>query len=312
MPRPPGQAAPLAPGIPDAPAARLAADELPAPETALPATDAARAATPDDPPAVVAPTDAATAPPALSPAECAARLAEQFPALFGGPPLPIKLRIQADIQQRAPGIFTRRVLSFFLSRHTTTTPYLKALVAQAQRYDLDGQAAGEISAEHRQAAIDELARRRQIVEARRAAERAHRAPRQPPAPVAEHLPGRDARPPRPPAGHGAPPHAGPARRNPAREMRTDKRARPAAQALPSGAARHRAGLAPQGSATQNAAQREWTPTDPAQRERALLLRAWESSSLTKANFCALKRLTEAQFDAQLELARQERSAARSA
>jgi hypothetical protein len=59
------------------------------------------------------------------------------------------------------------------------------------------------------------------------------------------------------------------------------------------------------------AAREWAPVDPAQRERAFLLRAWESSSLTKANFCVLKRMTEVEFDAQLDQARQERSAARS-
>lgn len=49
--------------------------------------------------------------------------------------------------------------------------------------------------------------------------------------------------------------------------------------------------------------------DPAQRERAQLLRAWESSSLTKANFCVLKRMTEAEFDAALALARTERGGA---
>jgi hypothetical protein len=54
------------------------------------------------------------------------------------------------------------------------------------------------------------------------------------------------------------------------------------------------------------------PEDPARRERAQLLRAWESSALSKANFCALKRLAEADFDAQIELARRERSAPRAA
>lgn len=49
------------------------------------------------------------------------------------------------------------------------------------------------------------------------------------------------------------------------------------------------------------------PDDPAKRERALLLRAWEGSSLTQANFCALKGLDAAQFDAQIELARRERA-----
>ncbi len=47
--------------------------------------------------------------------------------------------------------------------------------------------------------------------------------------------------------------------------------------------------------------------DPAQRERALLLRAYEGSTLTKSNFCALKRMREADLDAQLLLAKQERT-----
>jgi hypothetical protein len=49
-------------------------------------------------------------------------------------------------------------------------------------------------------------------------------------------------------------------------------------------------------------------TDPARRERATLLRQWEASPLTKTNFCVLKRLSEAELDAALALARQERSA----
>lgn len=53
---------------------------------------------------------------------------------------------------------------------------------------------------------------------------------------------------------------------------------------------------------------ERVPQDPAQRERALLLRAFEASPLKKANFCVLKRISEAELDAALVLARQERSA----
>jgi sRNA-binding protein len=110
--------------------------------------------------------------PELSPAACAARLAELFPAVFGpGSPKPLKLRIQADLQQRAPGVFTRKVLSGFLHRHTTSTAYLRALVNAPQRVDLDGLAAGEVAAEHREAAIAELQRRRDLHDARRAAER---------------------------------------------------------------------------------------------------------------------------------------------
>ena len=44
------------------------------------------------------------------------------------------------------------------------------------------------------------------------------------------------------------------------------------------------------------------------RERALLLRAWETSTLTRANFCVLKRISEADLEAQLAQARQERPA----
>ena len=108
----------------------------------------------------------------MSPAACAAKLAELFPALFGpGAPRPLKLRVQADIQQRAPGVFTRKSLSIFLQRHTTGTAYLKALVNAPHRVDLDGMAAGDVADEHRQAAVAELERRRAIHDARRAAER---------------------------------------------------------------------------------------------------------------------------------------------
>jgi hypothetical protein len=134
--------------------------------------------------------EAAPAAPAkteLSPAQCAAHLAEMFPALFGtqGPPKPIKLRIQADLQQRAPGLFTRKALSIVLHRHTTSTPYLKALVAAPSRFDLDGEPAGEIAEEHRQAAREEVERRRAIVAARRAAEAQARGPRNPRPPPAQ-------------------------------------------------------------------------------------------------------------------------------
>jgi hypothetical protein len=46
------------------------------------------------------------------------------------------------------------------------------------------------------------------------------------------------------------------------------------------------------------------------RLRLELLRTYEASSLTKANFCVLKRITEVELDAQLEQARQERGPAR--
>jgi hypothetical protein len=58
---------------------------------------------------------------------------------------------------------------------------------------------------------------------------------------------------------------------------------------------------------QAAEQAPTTPAaDPAQRERALLLRAFEASPLSKANFCALKRISEAELDTALAQARSER------
>ena len=50
---------------------------------------------------------------------------------------------------------------------------------------------------------------------------------------------------------------------------------------------------------------ERAPEDPARRERANLLWAYDSSTLTRANFCALKRISEADLEAQLTVARQE-------
>lgn len=103
----------------------------------------------------------------VSPAETGARLAALFPALFAGQPKPLKLRIQADIQERAPGEFSKQALSAFLRRHTGATSYLIAVSKATHRFDLDGQPAGELSDEHRQVAADELKRRRQLRDARR-------------------------------------------------------------------------------------------------------------------------------------------------
>jgi len=106
----------------------------------------------------------------MSPSACARELKKRFPALFGDRALPIKLRIQADIQERAPGVFTKKALSIFLHRHTGSTPYLIALSKAQTRFDLDGQPAGELLEEHRAAAAEELKRRRALNEERRAVE----------------------------------------------------------------------------------------------------------------------------------------------
>jgi ProP effector len=126
---------------------------------------------PSNPP----PAEVAATPPPMTPADCARQLAELFPALFGANPKPLKLRIQADIQQRAPGRFGKPVLSAFLRRYTGSNAYLVALSRAKERFDLDGVPAGELSDEHRQAAAEELARRRALHLARRAQEDAQRA-----------------------------------------------------------------------------------------------------------------------------------------
>ncbi len=124
--------------------------------------------------AVDAVAPAATPRAEVSTAATGARLAELFPALFGGAPKPLKLRIQVDIQERAPGEFSKQALSAFFRRLTGATSYLVAVSRGKQRFDLDGQPAGELSEEHRQLAADELTRRRANQQARRAQEDAQR------------------------------------------------------------------------------------------------------------------------------------------
>ena len=156
-----------APPAPDAePAAMPATETAPSEPAAVP--DTAPNTAPDPAP-VAAPTVAP-----LSPAEVAQMLKQRFPALFGGAAKPLKLRIQVDIQERAPGVFGKQALSAFFRRHTGSTSYLIAVSKAPSRFDLDGQPAGELSAEHRQLALDELARRRGNQDSRRELEEQQR------------------------------------------------------------------------------------------------------------------------------------------
>lgn len=239
-----------APNEPVAPAApELSASP---PETLSAAADAPAAA-PDAP--------TAAPEPSLSPAQTAARLAELFPACFSAtPPQPLKLRIQADIQQRAPNTFSRKSLSAFLHRHTGSTAYLKALANAPHRVDLDGQPAGEVSDEHRQAAQQEVQRRKALHDERRAAERA-------------------------------------AARDAARQQRGVQAKADDAQRDAQRQARE---------AARRAAEQRRETEGQGRAERAALLRAYEASSLSRANFCTLKRIDEAQLDALLAQAREER------
>ncbi len=276
---------------------------------------------------------AAPKPADLPPAECGALLAQHFPALFGaGRALPIKLRVQADIQQRVPGVFSRKSLSIFLHRHTTSTPYIKALLASPHRFDLDGQPAGEVAEEHRAAASAELERRQAIAQARRAADREalnaarRNAPRAAPAgatgkPVKPDAPGRgsDNAP-----GRGHPPHHGaggarpdtrpgrspdrstgqpprPARAEGRREDRRPPKPAPETARPPRSAASEPASSEPTAPLSpEQAAEQE------ARRSRAAVLRAFETTTLTRANFCALKGMSDAALEAILVQARADR------
>ncbi len=280
-------------------------------------------------------------------ADTARLLAEHFPALFGaGVIKPIKLRIQADINQRAPGVFTKKALSIFLQRHTTGTAYLRALVAEgATRVDLDGQPVGEIAAEHRDAAGVELERRRAVVDAKRHAGReAARAlrhdarPLRPPGPP---LPSQKAEVSQSasqataerPATHGA--HSVPRSTSdrsdrsarPSQPGQAPRRSRPPQTGVQRGPGRpadagsgeaQRPHKPPPERKIARAHEREAAngpalPLSPeqaaeaaARHQRALLLRSFEQSPLSKANFGALKGLSEESLDALLTLARQER------
>ncbi|MGM9481632.1 ProQ/FINO family protein [Roseateles sp. NT4] len=151
--------------------AAAAAAPVTVPEAAPVTVPEAAPATESTPevPADAAPVAAAPAP-AAPVADATAELKALFPALFTGKPKPVKLRIQADIQERAQGKFSKAQLSAFLRRYTGSTGYLIALTQAKTRFDLDGQPAGEITEEHLKAAQEELARRRGLKQEREQAD----------------------------------------------------------------------------------------------------------------------------------------------
>jgi sRNA-binding protein len=159
-------------GDDSAPVSLPAADA--APESAPVAAPAAEPLPADDAAAAAQPADQ-TAPAAQE--DCGPQLKKLYPALFSNPPKPLKLRIQADIQARSPGLFTKPQLSAFLRRYTGSHGYLNALVKATHRFDLDGNPGDELSDEHRTAANEELARRRANTQARIALENEQRANR---------------------------------------------------------------------------------------------------------------------------------------
>lgn len=314
--------------------------------------------------AAVAAPPAAPAIPDMSPIAVAHKLAELFPPLFGaGRALPIKLRIQADIQQRAPGLFNKKSLSIFLHRATTSTAYLRALSQMPARLDLDGQPAGDIAQEHRDAAAVELTRRMAIVQERRVAERqaqqqrhpaaqssaaadgtaaaigpegaaaaqaapvgerparADRPPRTDRAPRGDRPPRPDRpgpRPPRPEGAEGAQARRDPRPAGPRQDPRAGPRPHPRDQVpvAPQGDRQPRPPRPQRPDASVQAAAEPAAPRVPltpeqaaeqeVRRSRANVLRAFETTTLTRSNFCALKGMTDAALEAVLVQARADR------
>ena len=87
-------------------------------------------------------------------------LAEAFPQTFVleryRPHRPLKIGIAADLQARCPAL-EWRVLKVALAAYTGRIMYLRGLVAGAARIDLDGNAAGEVSARDTEYATVKLA-----------------------------------------------------------------------------------------------------------------------------------------------------------
>lgn len=77
-------------------------------------------------------------------------LASSFPVFRDCQPLAIG--IHKVIMARMPDL-GEGSLRVALKRHTNSTKYLKAIANGSERYDLDNQPAGEISAEQRQQAL---------------------------------------------------------------------------------------------------------------------------------------------------------------
>jgi ProP effector len=197
----------------------------------------------------------AAAVPAMSPAACSAQLKQLFPALFTGVAKPLKLRIQADIQARAPGLFTKQLLSVVLRRYTGSHSYLVALTQATHRFDLDGAPAGELSAEHKQAAMDELTLRRTTQrDAQREAQRE-------------------------------------AQKDNQRKQQLDQR---------------------QEHQQHQERQQQQALEEQKRRNRATLLRDFENTTLTPANFSVLKGITVEAMEGYLATARQEALALRAA
>ncbi len=91
-------------------------------------------------------------------------LAETFPACFAVNPSyrrPLKLGIHVDLLAQLSGTIAPRDLSAALRIYVSNAEYLKALVAGAERVDLQGKPAGTATAEHAAIAKAQYKRQRE-------------------------------------------------------------------------------------------------------------------------------------------------------
>lgn len=94
--------------------------------------------------------------PAAKPNTILEELCEAFPVFKQAQPLAIG--IHKAVRERRPDINAAE-LRTALQRHTASTRYLKMLANGQQRFDLDGQPAGEVTQEQRDLAVQGLKER---------------------------------------------------------------------------------------------------------------------------------------------------------
>lgn len=95
------------------------------------------------------------------------RLCKEFPVFRDH--LPLAIGIHKTLTERVPGLAKGHVWSA-MQQHTGSTRYLKALVENAPRFDLDGNAVGTVTAEQQAVAAKTLRERlKKAAEKRKAA-----------------------------------------------------------------------------------------------------------------------------------------------
>ena len=95
------------------------------------------------------------------------RLYAEFPVFRDH--LPLSIGIHKAFSERIPGLAKGQVWAA-MQQHTGSTRYLKALVEGAPRFDLDGNPAGEVTAEQQAQAVKTLKERFKKAADRRKAE----------------------------------------------------------------------------------------------------------------------------------------------